>query len=177
MAVGWCEPVEAGLKTQRGAGFGSCSLRFEVGCLWLTVPADVVMPGVVGRAHTPSLARERDDERLRALCAEGAGEPEAEQPTREIPTKLLFDECRDRHQPARAYPNPCLYPLLCCSLLPSARTCNSTYRMGWDLNPRDAFTPAGFQDRCIQPLCHPSCGLDSLSRRRLDFQRPREERL
>ena len=91
MAVGWCEPVEAGLKTQRGAGFGSCSLRFEVGCLWLTVPADVVMPGVVGRAHTPSLARERDDERLRALCAEGAGEPEAEQHAREMPTKLLFD--------------------------------------------------------------------------------------
>ncbi len=28
-------------------------------------------------------------------------------------------------------------------------------RMGWDLNPRDAFTSAGSQDRCIQPLCHP----------------------
>ncbi len=25
-----------------------------------------------------------------------------------------------------------------------------------DSNPRGAFTPGGFQDRCIQPLCHPS---------------------
>ena len=53
-----------------------------------------------------SLARERDDERLRALCAEGAGEPEAEQPTREIPTKLLFDECRDRHNQHELIPTP-----------------------------------------------------------------------
>ena len=30
------------------------------------------------------------------------------------------------------------------------------WRMGWDLNPRLAFTNAGFQDRCIKPLCHPS---------------------
>ena len=29
-------------------------------------------------------------------------------------------------------------------------------RMGWDLNPRTTFAVAGFQDRCIQPLCHPS---------------------
>ena len=28
--------------------------------------------------------------------------------------------------------------------------------MGWDLNPRDACAPAGFQDRCLQPLGHPS---------------------
>ena len=28
--------------------------------------------------------------------------------------------------------------------------------MGWDSNPRDALTPAGFQDRCLQPLGHPS---------------------
>ena len=29
-------------------------------------------------------------------------------------------------------------------------------RMGWDSNPRATFAAAGFQDRCIQPLCHPS---------------------
>src|SRR5437016_2246 len=29
-------------------------------------------------------------------------------------------------------------------------------RMGWDSNPRGACTPAGFQDRCLQPLGHPS---------------------
>ena len=30
------------------------------------------------------------------------------------------------------------------------------WRMGWDSNPRGACTPAGFQDRCLQPLGHPS---------------------
>ena len=30
------------------------------------------------------------------------------------------------------------------------------WRMGWDSNPRGARTPAGFQDRCLQPLGHPS---------------------
>ncbi len=30
------------------------------------------------------------------------------------------------------------------------------WRRGWDSNPRGACTPAGFQDRCIRPLCHPS---------------------
>ncbi len=24
------------------------------------------------------------------------------------------------------------------------------------MNPGEAYAPAGFQDRCIQPLCHPS---------------------
>ena len=33
------------------------------------------------------------------------------------------------------------------------------WRMGWDSNPREALTPAGFQDRCLQPLGHPSLGL------------------
>lgn len=28
--------------------------------------------------------------------------------------------------------------------------------MGWDSNPRDGLPPAGFQDRCLQPLGHPS---------------------
>lgn len=28
------------------------------------------------------------------------------------------------------------------------------WRRGWDSNPRDALTPAGFQDRCLQPLGH-----------------------
>ncbi len=29
-------------------------------------------------------------------------------------------------------------------------------RRGWDSNPRGTFIPAGFQDRCLQPLGHPS---------------------
>ena len=29
-------------------------------------------------------------------------------------------------------------------------------RRGWDSNPR-VLSDAGFQDRCIEPLCHPSC--------------------
>ncbi len=33
-----------------------------------------------------------------------------------------------------------------------------SWRMGWDSNPREAHTPAGFQDRCLQPLGHPSLG-------------------
>ena len=30
------------------------------------------------------------------------------------------------------------------------------WRMGWDSNPRSPCRLAGFQDQCIQPLCHPS---------------------
>ena len=30
------------------------------------------------------------------------------------------------------------------------------WRMGWDSNPRRAFTLAGFQDQCLQPLGHSS---------------------
>ena len=30
------------------------------------------------------------------------------------------------------------------------------WRMGWDSNPRDGRPSAGFQDRCLQPLGHPS---------------------
>ena len=30
------------------------------------------------------------------------------------------------------------------------------WRMGWDSNPRCAFTHGGFQDRCLKPLGHPS---------------------
>ena len=34
------------------------------------------------------------------------------------------------------------------------------WRMGWDSNPRGALTPAGFQDRFLQPLGHPSSRLN-----------------
>ena len=39
--------------------------------------------------------------------------------------------------------------------------CNSVaygldWRKGWDSNPREALTSAGFQDRCLKPLGHPS---------------------
>ncbi len=37
------------------------------------------------------------------------------------------------------------------------------WRMGWDSNPRDACTPAGFQDRCLQPLGHPSPRLPTIA--------------
>src|SRR5438093_9135207 len=30
------------------------------------------------------------------------------------------------------------------------------WRRGWDSNPRTTFAVAGFQDRCLQPLGHPS---------------------
>jgi hypothetical protein len=30
------------------------------------------------------------------------------------------------------------------------------WRKGWDSNPRETCASAGFQDRCIRPLCHPS---------------------
>src|ERR1700722_14373075 len=32
----------------------------------------------------------------------------------------------------------------------------SLERRVWDSNPRGTFIPAGFQDRCLQPLGHPS---------------------
>ena len=42
----------------------------------------------------------------------------------------------------------------------------SIWRMGWDSNPRGACTPAGFQDRCLNPLGHPSDGGVALVGRR-----------
>src|SRR5215469_14042683 len=30
------------------------------------------------------------------------------------------------------------------------------WRRGWDSNPRATYAAAGFQDRCFQPLSHPS---------------------
>src|SRR5207302_3412889 len=30
----------------------------------------------------------------------------------------------------------------------------AAWRRGWDSNPRAACAASGFQDRCIQPLCH-----------------------
>src|SRR6185437_4123337 len=38
----------------------------------------------------------------------------------------------------------------------SSSLCMPVWRMGWDSNPREACTPAGFQDRCLKPLGHPS---------------------
>ena len=35
-------------------------------------------------------------------------------------------------------------------------TLETRWRRGWDSNPRGTFIPAGFQDRCLQPLGHPS---------------------
>ena len=40
--------------------------------------------------------------------------------------------------------------------LGTERKCWTDWRRGWDSNPRDPFRPNGFQDRRIQPLCHPS---------------------
>ncbi len=36
------------------------------------------------------------------------------------------------------------------------------WRRRWDSNPRYAFTHAGFQDRCIRPLCHSSGSVSCL---------------
>ena len=35
-------------------------------------------------------------------------------------------------------------------------TSQTRWRRGWDSNPRATFAAAGFQDRCLQPLGHPS---------------------
>ena len=39
---------------------------------------------------------------------------------------------------------------------PGVRSSVLKWRMGWDSNPRYAYTHGGFQDRCLQPLGHPS---------------------
>ena len=69
------------------------------------------VPAVAGRAHAPPLAREGDDEPLRAPCAERAGESEARQPARELPAKLLFDGARDGVLAGRAIREPALEAL------------------------------------------------------------------
>ena len=47
-----------------------------------------------------------------------------------------------------------------------------SWRRGWDSNPRGALTPAGFQDQCIQPLCHlsinPCVWCDPVKKQRKD---------
>jgi site-specific DNA recombinase len=45
---------------------------------------------------------------------------------------------------------------------PGVRSSVLKWRMGWDSNPRGACTPAGFQDRCLKPLGHPSCAAASI---------------
>ena len=37
-----------------------------------------------------------------------------------------------------------------------SRKLKTRWRRGWDSNPRTTFAVAGFQDRCLQPLGHPS---------------------
>ena len=51
---------------------------------------------------------------------------------------------------------------------------HSEKRMGWDSNPRTTFAVAGFQDRCIQPLCHPSSRCHSRCHSRCQWNTPRE---
>ena len=46
------------------------------------------------------------------------------------------------------------------------RRVSSIWRRGWDSNPRRALTLAGFQDQCIQPLCHLSIGSVDVSEAR-----------
>ena len=69
------------------------------------------VPAVAGRAHAPPLAREGDDELLRAPCADRAGESEAEQPGREILADLLFDVARDGLLAGRVIREPALEAL------------------------------------------------------------------
>jgi site-specific DNA recombinase len=42
------------------------------------------------------------------------------------------------------------------SATPGVRSSVLKWRMGWDSNPRRACTLAGFQDRCLKPVGHPS---------------------
>ena len=42
------------------------------------------------------------------------------------------------------------------SATPGVRSSVLNWRMGWDSNPRNAYTLGGFQDRCLKPLGHPS---------------------
>src|SRR5262245_59855777 len=39
----------------------------------------------------------------------------------------------------------------------------AAWRKGWDSNPRGAYTPGGFQDRCLKPLGHPSVATISMA--------------
>ena len=56
----------------------------------------------------------------------------------------------------------CLKPILSpCRMI--GLYLDKTEKKWWrdrDLNPRRGLTLAGFQDRCIQPLCHPSDEMD-----------------
>ena len=58
-----------------------------------------------------------------------------------------------------------------------SRTATAGWRMGWDSNPRGACTPAGFQDRCLQPLGHPSSEAKSIACRRSSGERYRNSEL
>src|SRR5690348_877167 len=48
---------------------------------------------------------------------------------------------------------------------------NGFWRMGWDSNPRHGCPCAGFQDRCLKPLGHPSGVLDSKESARRPLRR------
>ncbi len=50
---------------------------------------------------------------------------------------------------------------------PGVRSSVLKWRMGWDSNPRWRRRHAGFQDRCLQPLGHPSKEAPITVRRRL----------
>ena len=52
------------------------------------------VPAVAGRAH-PRRLHEKATTNVRVHCVQRAGEPEAEQPAREIPAELLLDVARD----------------------------------------------------------------------------------
>jgi hypothetical protein len=47
-----------------------------------------------------------------------------------------------------------------------------SWRKGWDSNPRYPCRHAGFQDRCLKPLGHPSVAATSSTWRALDQERP-----
>ena len=52
------------------------------------------------------------------------------------------------------------------SATPGVRSSILKWRMGWDSNPRYAYTHGGFQDRCLKPLGHPSVAADLMPERR-----------
>ena len=53
----------------------------------------------------------------------------------------------------------CRIPAKCAfftQLIRESQKLKTGWRRGWDSNPRAASAAAGFQDRCLQPLGHPS---------------------
>jgi hypothetical protein len=94
------------------------------------------------RGWLTGLVTARSAASLQALsyARDAAGPPDGS-PRAARPMPRIFDRPGTQARPVRAGPI-------------------KRWRKGWDSNPRWACTHAGFQDRCLKPLGHPSsvCG-------------------